>query len=274
MMRPAALFTFLALLTTGSGPVRQSDDLVREGNVAVRRGDLDRAAQCYADAASRTTDPGLVAFNQGVIALQRGRTRDAEVHFLAALDDRDAPAERRATAHYNLGLALLLRGGSAAIYRAAATANERCLQAKPNAGTLTSDAAHNLEVAKLLWREAVERERKVTPPSPVEPPPESVAPSPPESPPDAGTTPKPDPATAARGSEGKPASPTTPPRTTTQTPAGRGTLPVLPDSEQFPPLSPEDARALLQRHAARLTKDRAANAELLAGPERPDRRDW
>ncbi len=272
-MRPAALITFLSLFMIGSGPVRQTDDLVREGNVAVQRGDLDRAAQYFADAATRTTDPGLVAFNQGVIALQRGRTRDAEVDFLAALDDRDAPAERRATAHYNLGLALLLRGGSAAIYRAAATANERCLQANPTAGTLSSDAAHNLELAKLLWREALERERKVTPPPPVEPPPESVVPSPPESPPDAGTTPKPDPASAARGAEGQPAS-SAPPRTTSRTTAGRGTLPVLPDSEQYPPLSPEDARALLQRHAARLTKDRAASAELLAGPERPDRRDW
>lgn len=273
-MRSATALTFLAFFTAGSGPVLAPDDMVREGNAAFGRGDLDRAAQCYADAATRTTDPGLVAFNQGVIALQRGRYRDAELHFLAALDDRDAPAERRANANYNLGLALLLRGGSEAIYRAAATANERCLEATPNAGTLTSDASHNLEVAKLLWREALERERKATPPSPVEPPPESVVQSPPESPSDSGTTPKPDSATAARGAEGRPATPTTPPRTTTQRTAGRGTLPVLPDSEQFPPLSPEDARALLQRHAARLTKDRAASAELLAGPERPDNRDW
>ena len=273
-MRSATGLTLLALLTTGSGPVRVPEDLVREGNAAVQRGDLDRAAQCYADAATRTTDPGLVAFNQGVIALQRGRYRDAELHFLAALDDRDAPAERRATAHYNLGLALLLRGGSAAIYRAAVRANERCLEATPNAGTLTSDAGHNLEVAKLLWREARDREREATPPPPVEPPPESVPQSPPEAPPDAGTTPKSEPGAAAREAGAKTARSTAPPRTTTQTTPGRGTLPVLPDNEQFPPLSPEDARALLQRHAARLAKDRAASAELLAGPERPDRRDW
>ena len=102
-MRSATALTFLAFFTAGSGPVLAPDDMVREGNVAVQRGDLDRAAQCYADAATRTTDPGFVAFNQGVIALQRGRHRDAELHFRAALDDRDAPAERRANAELLAG---------------------------------------------------------------------------------------------------------------------------------------------------------------------------
>ena len=272
-MRPAASLTLLALLAAAPGPPRGPDDAVRDGNAAAQRGELDFAAGCYADASRMTTDPGLVAFNRGVIGLRRGRPRDAELHFLAALDDRDAPPDRRAAANYNLGLAILQRGGSAAVYRAAVAANERCLAATPASATLAGDAAHNLELAKILAREAEVRERQTAPPPP-ERSPEKVARTGPDATAESGTVPTPQSSSAASATGVKQTALTGPPRTTSQPTAGRGTLPVLPDAEEYPPLSPDDARALLQGHAARLTRNRAASAETPAGPERPDARDW
>ncbi len=272
-MRPAATVTILALLATAPGPARGPDDLVRDGNAAARRGELDLAAGCYADAARLTTDPGLVAFNRGVVALRRGRPRDAELHFLAALDDRESPPTRRDAANYNLGLALLLRGGSAEVYRAAVSANERCLAASPDSATLAGDAAHNLELAKLLRREADLRERQTAPPPP-ETPTDQVARAGNEATQEPGAAPTPRSGTTAGATAGKPAQPAGVPRSTGQTTAGHGTLPVLPDAEEFPPLSPEDARALLRGHAARLVRNRAAGVEPVVGPERPNARDW
>ena len=272
-MRPAVTLTAVALLAIGSGHTPPAADGVRVGNAAARRGDFDAASREYALAAVGAIDPGLVAFNRGVVALQQGQYRDAESHFLAALDDRDAPAERVNAANYNLGLALLQRGGTSAVCRAAADANERCLAGSPADGTLRSDAAHNLELAKLLGRAARDRERLTAPPVPESAPEEATRPSTP--PPTEGnstaTTPAGTPAGAAGLTRTPPGGATRP---TTQTTPGTGTLPVLPDAEAYPPLAPADARALLQGHAARLAKSRATAADLPAGPERPDARDW
>lgn len=268
-MRPAAL-TLLALLATSPGPARGPDDLVRVGNAAAASGEFDLAAGHFADAARLTTDPGLVAFNRGVIELQRGRPRDAELHFLAALDDQAAARGRRAAANYNLGLALLQRGGSAAVYRAAVSANECCLASPPADATLAGDAAHNLELAKLLAREAEQRERQSAPPPP-DTSADEVARNGSEETPGQESPSAPSSGSTANATGGKPAGP---PRTTSQTTAGQGTLPILPDAEEFPPLSPADARALLQGHAARLARNRAAGAEVPGGPERPNARDW
>jgi hypothetical protein len=65
------------------------------------------------------------------------------------------------------------------------------------------------------------------------------------------------------------------PRPTSQKAPGAGNLPVqLDDANTVQPLTPEDTRTLLQRLAERLEQDRKANARLVAGPERPNVRDW
>jgi hypothetical protein len=64
------------------------------------------------------------------------------------------------------------------------------------------------------------------------------------------------------------------PRETQQQSPGTGSLPVILDGDRPDPLSPDDARALLKRHARRIENDRKTNARLGAGPERPHVRDW
>src|SRR5262249_40499343 len=128
-----ASFTILAIalvacLAAGAAPGTPSaEDEVRAGNAALERGDLDVAAQHFSAAAERTDDPGLVAFKRGALTFARGDFHEAERDYRRALDDADAPPERRARAWYNRGTALLNRGGSMDIFRSAIACFDQCL---------------------------------------------------------------------------------------------------------------------------------------------------
>ncbi len=268
-----------AALAVSAGPpaAESPEELIRLGNEAYLRGDLDAAEHYYAAASERTTDPGLVAFNKGAVAVQKGEMREAELNYMRALDDRAAPPDRRARALYNRGVCLLARGGSASVYRSAIACFEQCLDLPAGDDALAADARHNLELAKLLWNKARSTEKK--PPRPSELPPDTPESPPPR--PDPGTGP--DPGSSPEGPGGSPGvrpetmagqPPGGKPRETTQKAPGAGNLPVLLDGDRPQPLTPEDTRALLQRIAERLEKDRRATARLVAGPERPDVPDW
>jgi tetratricopeptide (TPR) repeat protein len=281
MTRPTIPLLFLGAAVLGlsaAPPADAPEALVRLGNAAYLRGDLDAAGRYYAAAAERTTDPGLVAFNEAAVYLQVGELREAELHYLRTLDDAAAPPDRRAKALYNRGVCLLARGDSAAVYRTAVACFEQSLELTAPADPLAADARQNLELAKLLWNQA--RTREKVPPKPSDLPPDA----PPETLPpqaeegdgvEAGTSP--DDAGAAAGVRpnalaGPP--PAGSPRETNQQAPGTGNLPVVLDSDQPQRLSPEDTRALLQRVANRLEKERRDAAKMLAEPERPNVRDW
>jgi hypothetical protein len=249
--------------------------LIRLGNQAYLRGNFDAAERHYAAAVERTTDPGLVAFNRAAVAVQTGDPREAELHYIRTLDDRAAPPDRRAKALYNRGVCLLARGGSTAVYRSAIACFEQSLELFAVSDPLAADARHNLELAKLLWAKA--RTTEKTPPNPNDLPPELPDPLPPED----GTGPDPGADPLGPGSQpglrpeavpGQPPGGT--PRETNQKAPGAGNLPVVLDADRPQPLTPEDTRAILERVAERLEKDREATARLLTGPERPDVRDW
>jgi tetratricopeptide (TPR) repeat protein len=270
------LLLFGATLAISAGPpVSDSpEDLIRLGNEAYLRGDLDAAERHYTAAAERTTDPGLVAFNRAAVAAQMGEFREAELEYLRVLDDQAAPPDRRAKALYNRGVCLLARGGPASVYRSAIACFEQSLDLFPADDLLGADARHNLELAKLLWAKA--RATEATRPKPNDLPPDVPDPPPPEG---TGRDPGADPDGPGGQSglrpelvPGRP--PGGRPRETNQQAPGAGNLPVVLDADRPQPLTPEDTRAILQRVAERLEKDRRANARLLTGPERPDVRDW
>lgn len=271
-----------AVLLASAGP--PPDDLVRDGNAALRAGDPAAAERLYAAAAERTADPGLVAFDAAAALVARGEFREAELHYVRALDDRAAPPDRRAKAHYNRGVCLLRRADDADDVPALRTA-VRCFEeaiGSPAADDrLRADARHNLELAKLLWNRA--RSREAHPPRPNELPPDAAFdPAPPQPEPDgpdAGPEGASRPAGADPQAGGRPdaaaARPGGPdPQPTPQPSAGHGTLPVLNDDAAAQPLSPADARAYLERLAGRLDRDRRAGNRLKAGPERPHVPDW
>src|SRR5262249_16130224 len=92
-----------ALVLVSAAPV--PEDWLRRGNDALARGQYDTALACFARAAERTTDPGQVAFNEGVAQFGLGRHRDADLSFRRCLSD--AAGERRTKGLYNLGCTLL-----------------------------------------------------------------------------------------------------------------------------------------------------------------------
>ena len=165
------------------------------------------------------------------------------------------------------------------MYRSAVACFERCLDLNPSDATLTADARHNLELAKLLWAEANKRAAKRDDPN--EPPPEERDPP---APPPGGEQPgasEPGPgADAANAAQPAPQQspvphPRTGPKPTEAKAAGNNqNLEVLKDQDQVQPLSPEDTREYLRRTAERLERQRRDLLRTLYGPDRPGVRDW
>src|SRR5437764_1533115 len=143
-----------ALLFVSAAPADPPDELVRRGTDAFRAGDAAAAGKLFAAAAEHTADPGLVAFDTAAVLFAKGEYRDAELHYVRALDDRAAPPERRAKALYNRGVCILKRAADLPALRTAVACFEQALDSGALGEELPADARYNLEPAKLLWAEA------------------------------------------------------------------------------------------------------------------------
>ena len=271
MRTGTSIIAVILAVSASPGPMSPGE-LIRRGNTAFHDGHTLAAERCYAQASVRTDDPGLVAFNTAAVRFAEKDYRAAEVHYLQVLSDPAVPSTRRAKAEFNRGVCLLHRGGDAKVYRDAIAAFDAALVVPETDAGFAADVRHNLELAKLLW---VDARRELADPPPAN------APSPePYSPPTPDTGTEPDLVSGEPGaSAGDPTATgdnpaSREPSETSKPSPGAGTLPVLDDKSTVTPLSAADTRALLDRAAARLRRDRRANARLLAGPERPDVRDW
>ncbi len=273
---PLLLLAGIAAQTPDSGsgeaPRRAAQD-------AWRRGDDAAAKLLYAAAGERSLDPGGIAFNLGVVHFRNKEYREADLQFQRALDDSEAPAERRAKAFYNRGTGLIHLGGLKA-YRAAIEDFERCLNLSESDAELSRDAEHNLELAKLLWLEARAKSKDKPLPNerlPEEPP---EAPPKPEKP-DRTERNSRDPSGTNTG-DSKPGDidpitglPKTDGATgTKKTVGGKGNLPVSGEWNGWRPENEAEAREYLKRLAARLAKDRRELIDQTAPPEQANVKDW
>jgi len=163
----------LALLLVSAAPAEQVEDLLRRGNTAFARaaatGDKETAKQLYKDALAlyesaeeRSIDPGLVAFNKAAVLYRLGHFDEAKRCYRSCLEDGEVPGPRRARAFYDLGTTLLhvKEGKDAVALRDAIRCLQLCRRHTTDPG-LRSQAAHNLELARLLWIKA-----KANPPDP------------------------------------------------------------------------------------------------------------
>ena len=277
----SATILMLGILTLGAGPATLSvTDQLRSANAALEHGDLDTAARLFEEVAGRAQDPGLVAFNRGVLHAAKGEFREAELDYRRVLDDAEAPPERRARAWYNRGTALLLRGGSADVYHSASACFEHFL-ASPNVDAgLRADARHNLELARIRWAE--ERKNSATATKASRSAPEDSERAPAKSgkakEPDAKSAPEVGNGTNPARGPGERATPTklppgASPRETPQTLPGAGNLPVI-DSDHPQTLGTEDMRELLRRTRERLDRERRSLQQALHGPARAGIRVW
>lgn len=230
-------------------------DDIRRGNVALELGHSAEALSHYANAVERTTDPGLVAFNQGVALYQLGRYREAELQFRRCLSDAYGP--RRTRALYNLGTCLihLSDGKQAEPLRAAVQSLELALASFEAEESLRLDLNFNLNLARTLLAGAKPAADSQRPAEDTEPPGPSHAKDKPKTgtPGDTGPvgpgSPSGEPVRAP-GAKGE-ARPTDRPG-----PPGKGNLPPLPDQEQLMPMDPNDLPAYLDRAAERIAAAR------------------
>jgi tetratricopeptide (TPR) repeat protein len=278
---PVAVFALLG--AAAPVPAENPDDLIRRANAAFARGDTEAAEKLYAAAEERTADPGLVAFNKATVLFGRGEFRDAEIHYARVLEDKACPPDRAAKAWFNRGTCLLRRGTSVAVYRTAIACFERCLDMNPADVTLTADARHNLELAKLLWAEA--NRRAARPESPNENPPPEERPED-RLPPPGGSDQQPGPTELGAGNDGQNSpQPVQQPvpvpqarnganKTDRQTAGNNAAMEALKDQDQVQPLSEQDTREYLRRTDERLQKARRDQLRALYGPDRPGVRDW
>lgn len=274
LLRAAAVF--LAVLVVSA---RQADDpeaVLRQGNEAFARGDYAGAVARYEQAETRTTDPGLVAFNEAAALYRLGRYRDAERHYLRCLED--AEGLRRPRAFYDLGNAVLRQadGRDARLLDRAIGFYEDCLRLAEPDTNLAADARFNLDLARALrqkvqaGKEQPEEDRQQGEHNPR---PQGDAEDP-----DRGNDPRQrlGPTGDSEPAAGRPAGQAQDPVETTQPPPPgmNPNLPPVPDAEKLVPLSRDETLDYLRRAAARIARERREHRARSAPAVPPDVKDW
>jgi tetratricopeptide (TPR) repeat protein len=266
------LLTACGLLLVSARPTGSAEELERLADAAFAAGQYAEADVSYSRAEVNSPEPGRLAFNHGIALFHLGRYRDAERLFRCSLESAGTP-ERKARAWFNLGTGLLYASNGQDANRLAEAMDcfQHCLGMVIDDG-LRADARNNLELAKQLWR----RIRKD------EPPPQEN-----ESASDNSTTEEPDKRSPGNSSSDstnpgngsqtttQPASPDGPkPIPTSQQRPGAGHLPPIPESEQWKPLPPDEARQLLHEAAERVARERKAMQKSAIGNEPRSYPDW
>jgi tetratricopeptide (TPR) repeat protein len=264
----------LSLTLLSAGAARQPEALIRQGNAAFEQGAYENALKLYEAAEERATDPGFVAFNEGAALYRAGRYQEAELHFRRALEGASGP--RYVHAQYNRGNCLLRQaaGSDITAITEAMRCYEACLVHAAADGELKSWAAHNLELARLLWQQA----RKTSEESPPKQPESGDnAPSGDNRDKQGPRNPLGD---AEPGSNGKVGTSGHPEQvgaknaieTSEQTP-GKGNLRPLLDRDELTPLTPEETAAHLEQAARRIVREQREYRQSAVSPA-PSVKDW
>jgi Ca-activated chloride channel family protein len=265
----------LALTGVSAAPLLEPEDLVRQGNAAFAREQYDQALKRYTAAEARMTDPGLVAFNEGATLYRLGQYEAAARHFRRALEGADGP--RQARALYNLGNCCLQQAADQDIkgLQKAISCFEQCLAQDQADPELRAQAAHNLELARLLWHEARKAGRTAPPTEDPERGNDTAA----DEHGDRGPRPAGSEKPGARPDPQKRLGPQAPadghsqPIESDQQTPGKGPLQPLPDRDELVPLPPEDTAAHLEQAATRILREtRSYRQDAARVP--PNTKDW
>lgn len=272
--------TPLAVLLIGAAAAADPEEYIRQGNAAFEREEWDAALKFYGLAEERTPNPGLVAANKGAALYRSGDYPGAAAHYRRCLEDATGP--RRAAFLYDLGTATLMqsKGAEPKLIRQAIDCFALCLRQPEAADDVRKNAAHNLELAKVLYAKARQARAGKDPGSndPDEPkdnkPPE---PKKEETKPQSG-----DPTVGPNGEpmpKGKPEAvdprdPTQPIPVDAPPPPGTGDLPPVPDSEDLKRMQPEEAARHVQRAAELILRERRKNQTEMAPKASKIIADW
>ncbi len=271
-LRLLVLVCATTVLLAASPSRRGADaDTFSQATRAAQRGEFALAELMYEQAAEGSTDPGLVAFNQAYCAAQQQLYRQADALYLQVLDDAEAPPQRLANAHYNRAVCLVRVGGLTE-FRLAIDHLEKCLTFDITE-ELRGDAKQNLEIAKLLWINAREREKqKPKPNDPAKSDPPATPKVEPSLPPEQDPTQD----NASNGSTQKGTATNTQGngQVSDKSQAGAGTLPVKFSGTELPPWTDAELSVYLQQLSKRVAKERRATEALVAPAPRSNVKDW
>jgi tetratricopeptide (TPR) repeat protein len=273
MKKRTRLLPLLLLPLLGAAWSATPDDLVRQGNAALARKDYAAALRLFDQASDRTTDPGLVAFNRGVALYQQGDFAQAESYFRLCLPDAHGP--RKSAALYNLADCLVQQAGERDSRRLqeAIDLYRQCLRQEDVDEPLAAQAAHNLELAGLLWvRASAPREEQPHTGSSNEDP----SPPPPTGSEDPLSNESQLGAQASRTGDPRrlPGDQGPKPTPTNQQSPGKGDLPVVPDRDELMPMSPEEAAQHLQQALERVLQEQRAHRQHTLRPPSQNAPDW
>lgn len=245
---------------------------LRDAERAWQRGDRSQALDRYRLAELRTTDPGLVAYNEGVVLEQLGDLEAAVEHFQRSR--QDATGQRRQHLLFNLGntLTRLAFEVHQAHFDEAIAVYEECLRELELPPALEADVRHNLELARLL--KATKKDQR---PNPRERPNDSDGNS-------KGNRRQKVP--GDRGADGN-ARPTRgkaepgmgdasgDPQSTEEYAPGKGNLPPIPDTDERAPLLSVEATEHLRLAADRIQRDQLEHRrQQAAAARRGQVKDW
>ena len=155
MRRLTGIITAVSVLVVSAPILADSAGrLVNKGNDSFDRGDLDAAAEYYDLASVKIPESPIVEFNLGNVEYMRGDFAAARSRFeAAALKSRDLTLEAQAL--YNIGNCAFRQGQRQAdsdlekaleFFKESVEYYSAALEKEPG----MPDAAHNLEVARLL----------------------------------------------------------------------------------------------------------------------------
>lgn len=272
------LLFLLPLVLMGGREARTLQEIMQLAATATEQQDYTTALQYYTEAETRTNDPGLVAFNKGVVFGKQGQWREAELHFRRSLADDQIPPVRRCRGLFNLGDTLVKQAGETDAKRLQTAID--CYQLvidESRDADLANDAAHNLELTKLLWAKAITQQppkerdpawENPDPPEPNKTPPPTQKKKNTETGPDQAD-PNPDKNAKTEFSKEKKELPKEQQPASKQVP-GSGGLPVI-NSDQ---LTITDVDALLERTANRLRQERQKLREESSQGDRFRPNDW
>jgi tetratricopeptide (TPR) repeat protein len=165
MRRLTVIFAALSVVAVSTPLLADSvGRLVKRGNDSYDRGDLDAAAEYYDLASVKIPESPIVEFNLGNVEYMRGDFAAARSRFeTAALKSRDLSLEAQAL--YNIGNCAFRQGQRQAdsdlekaleFFKESVEYYSAALEKEPG----MPDAAHNLEVARLLIKDLLDAIKK------------------------------------------------------------------------------------------------------------------
>ncbi|HLW63781.1 MAG TPA: hypothetical protein VKS79_00590 [Gemmataceae bacterium] len=269
-----AVLAGAAIALTGAHQSERADDYERRAEAAFAAGQYSEADFLYSRAEDSSAEPGRTAFNHGIALFHLGRYRDAERLFRCSLEDASS-SDEKAKSRFNLGTSLLYASNGQDVNRLAEAMDcfRHCLTAASDE-SLRDDARHNLELSKQFWRRLRQNE-----PPPKEDEPQNNDSRPPDKEPNTPMNSSPEASNSNSSGAGQnPAGPAPTegpkPIPTNQQQPGAGHIPPIPESEQLKPLSPQEARELLQQAAERIARERKAMQKAATGNEPRSYPDW